>query len=276
MRANGWHVLHFPGTRLVAIGATGQRAHRADINAHAALFTLEVVGAVGDDDAVRAAHANAEGFDVHAFVADAHATEAENATRSVVIDEFRPLFFGAMNFFFDEAAGIRAVAENHVLELAFAALVAHRAVERVIGEQKLEHVLARLTNLFGVGANDHAFGRDEGAGGLQLWSLLDFHKAHAAGGLERQTRVVTERRNFRAQPPRRFNDQRALGHLNFAVVDLQLDEFLVWHEFLAHPFAFSLSTWFFRVSTARQRALPRICTGNVPSNDLQTRCAIFS
>src|SRR5690242_19452190 len=183
MRANGWHVLHFPGTRLVAIGATDQRAHRADINAHAALFALEMIAAVGNDDAVRAAHADAKGFHVHAFIANAHAAEAQNAAGSVVVNEFRPLFFGAMNFFFDEAAGIRAVTENHILELAFAALVAHRAVERVIGEQKFEHVLARLPNLVRVGANDHAFGRDEGAGGLQLWSLLDFHKAHAAGGL---------------------------------------------------------------------------------------------
>ena len=269
MRANGWHVLHFPRTRLIAIRAAGQSAHGADVNAHATLFAIEVIAAVRDNHAVRAAHAHAKGFDVHALVADADAAETQDATWGVVINEFGPLLFGAMNFFLDEAARVRAIAEDHVLEFAFAAFVADRAVERVIGEEKFEHVLARLTDLVGVGANDHAVRSDERAGGLQLGRLLDLDKAHAASSLERQPGVIAEGGHFGAQPPRRFNDQRALGHLNFAVVHLELDEFLVCHEFLTRPFAFSLFTW-------RQRALPRTCRGNALSNDLQTRCAIFS
>ena len=41
----------------------------------------------------------------------------------------------------DVAALARAVAERLVLQRALAALVAHRAVERVVGEQQLEHAL---------------------------------------------------------------------------------------------------------------------------------------
>ena len=37
------HVLHLPGTRLVAIRARSQRAHRANVDAHAALFAFEMV-----------------------------------------------------------------------------------------------------------------------------------------------------------------------------------------------------------------------------------------
>src|SRR5881398_2286157 len=48
------------------------------------------------------------------------------------------------------------------------------------------------------------------------------YKAHAASSLERQPGVIAEGGHFGAQPPRRFNDQRALGHLNFAVVHLSL------------------------------------------------------
>src|SRR5438876_2574451 len=38
----------FPRARLVAVGAAGERAHRADIDAHPALFARELVAAVGN------------------------------------------------------------------------------------------------------------------------------------------------------------------------------------------------------------------------------------
>src|SRR4029077_20795320 len=107
VRTRRGHVFHFPGVRLVAIRAAGERADRANVDAHAALFAFEMIFAIGDDHAVRAAHSHAEGLDVHALVADAHAAKAQNAARGVVIDQFRPFLFGEMNFFFDEPAGIR-------------------------------------------------------------------------------------------------------------------------------------------------------------------------
>src|SRR6266852_1843355 len=183
--ADGGDVFHFPGAGFVTIGAAGERADGANVNAHAAFFAIEVVAAIRNDDGVGAAHADAEGFYVHTFVADAHAAEAENAAGGVVVDEVRPLFLGAMNFFFDEAAGVRAVAEDHVLQFALAAFIADRAIERVIGQQKFKHVLARVADLFGGCANDHAFADDKGASGLQLGHFIDFDEAHAAGGLQR-------------------------------------------------------------------------------------------
>src|ERR1700686_4667635 len=115
MRTDGGDVLHFPWARFVAIGAAGERADRADVDAHAALFALEMIFAVGNDHAVGAAHAHAERFHVHAFVANADAAEAEYAARGVVIDELGPFLFWAVNFFFDKAAGVGPVTENHVL-----------------------------------------------------------------------------------------------------------------------------------------------------------------
>src|SRR6266550_867681 len=43
VRANSGHVFHFPGPRFVAIGAASQRADRANVDAHAALFAFEVI-----------------------------------------------------------------------------------------------------------------------------------------------------------------------------------------------------------------------------------------
>ena len=74
-----------------------------------------MIAGIGNDYAVCATHANAQSFDVHALIANAHAAETENASRRVVINDFRPLFFREVNFFLDEAAGIRAITENHVL-----------------------------------------------------------------------------------------------------------------------------------------------------------------
>src|SRR5260221_1250833 len=103
-----------------------------------------MIFAVGDDDGVRAAHADAERLYTHAFIANAHAAETENAARCVVIDEFRPFFFRPVNFFFDEAAGVRAVAEHHVLQFALAALVANGAVETWIARPKIYVGFARF------------------------------------------------------------------------------------------------------------------------------------
>src|SRR5207302_2011331 len=123
----------------VAIRTASERANGTDIDAHAAFFALQMIFAIGNDHAVGAAHPDAEGLDVHALIANAHAAETENAARGVVIDQLGPLFFGAMDFFFNKAAGVGAVAEDHVLEFALAALVANRTIQRVIGEQELQH-----------------------------------------------------------------------------------------------------------------------------------------
>ena len=90
-------------------------------------------------------------------------------------------------------------------------------------------MLVRLADLLGVRVDNHAVDGHQRACGLQLWRFLDFHEAHAARCLKRKPRVVAKRRHFRPDAPRRFNDQRALRHLHFAVVNLQLDEFQVWH-----------------------------------------------
>src|SRR5437879_779501 len=80
-------------------------------------------------------------LDVHAFVAHPHATEAQNAARRVVIDDIGPLDFRDMQFFFHEAAAIGAVAEGHVLQLAFAAL---RSEEHTSELQSPMYLVCRL------------------------------------------------------------------------------------------------------------------------------------
>ena len=47
MGADGGDVVHLPGAGLVAIAAAGERADGAHVDAHAALFAVELVAAVG-------------------------------------------------------------------------------------------------------------------------------------------------------------------------------------------------------------------------------------
>src|SRR2546429_4362855 len=82
--------------------------------------------------------------------------------------------------------------------------------------------------------------------------FFDFHQAHAACRLERQAGIVTERWHFRSDAPRRLDDQRTLRHLHFAVVNLQLDELLIWHGVLAAVLC--LCFWSFTLPGANERA----------------------
>ena len=182
VRADGADVGHFPGARLVAVGAAGERADRADIDAGAALVAFQVIADVGRDLADHAAIDDAERAHAQAFIADAHAAEAQDAARRIEVDHRGELLFRSMNFFFRVAAFAGAVAEDHVLQFALAALIADRAIERVIGEQELQRVLARLFDLLGLGAHHHAFGHRQSACRHHLRHLFHFHQAHAAGG----------------------------------------------------------------------------------------------
>ena len=182
--ADGSGVLQLPGAGLVAIRAAGERADRADVDAHAALLAVELVVPVRNNFRMRPAESDAQRIDVHRFVADPHAAITENAARGVEVDQRRELFLRNVDFFHGEAALGSSVTEDHVLELAFAALVADRAVERVVDEQKLQGRLPGLCHLLGLGSDFHAFGDDGGAGRLQFWNFCDLHHAHPAGGLE--------------------------------------------------------------------------------------------
>ena len=116
----------------------------------------------------------------------------------------------------------RAVAERQVLERALAALVAVRAVERVVEEDELEDGVlaeARLLACLG-GLDDHPVLCGERARRLQLREPLDLAETHAAGA-ERRTepRLVAEDGDLDSGRERRLDDAGALRHLELPAVD---------------------------------------------------------
>ena len=166
VRARIRNIFHFPRPRLITVSSARERADWANIDAHAALFASQLARFVRQNHGIHAARTNAQRLHVHAFIANAHAAEAQNAPRRIVINQRRPFFFRVMQFFFIEAAVVQPVAKSHVLQFALAALVANRTIERMIRKQELDHVLACFVNLRRIGLNNHAFHRDERARSL--------------------------------------------------------------------------------------------------------------
>ena len=121
-----------------------------------------------------------------------------------------------------------AVAEGQVLQRALAALVADRAVERVVDEDELERRVLRVGRHLGGerGLDRHALGGGERAGGLRLRRPgRDLAEAHAAGADRRpEPRLVAEDGDLDPGRERRLDEAGALRHGDLDAVDRQRDE----------------------------------------------------
>ena len=140
-------VVHLPGTRLIAISSRSQRAHRTDVDAHAALFALQMIFFIGSDDRAHAAVLHSERPDVHALAAHPHAAIAKNAARPVEVHHRRPLLLFLVVLGLHVLRFRGAVGKCHVLQFALAAGIAHRTIQRMIAQQQFHHALARLLDL---------------------------------------------------------------------------------------------------------------------------------
>ena len=120
------------------------------------------------------------------------------------------------------AAAVEAVGHRLVLQVALAALVADRAVERMVDQQELHHAVARLLDHRRVGLDDHAVGRRHRAGGDRLGRLLHLDQAHAAIAGDRQALVVAEARDLDADLLAGLQHGGARRDLDLDTVDDQL------------------------------------------------------
>ena len=96
------------------------------------------------------------------------------------------------------AAAVKAIGHRLVLQIAFAALIADRAVERMVDEQELHHPVAGLFGHLAIGADHHVVGRRHRAGGDRLRRFFLLDQAHAAIAGDRQALVEAEMGDFDA------------------------------------------------------------------------------
>ena len=118
-----------------------------------------------------------------------------------------------------EARAVVAVGHRLVLQVAFAALVADRAVQRMVDQQEFHHALAGLDRLLRIGEHDHAVHDRLRARRHRLGRLLHLDQAHAAVAGDRQPLVEAEMRHFLADRLQRLKQGQAAVDLVFAAVN---------------------------------------------------------
>jgi hypothetical protein len=125
------------------------------------------------------------------------------------------------------AAGVDAVGHRLVLQVAFAALVADRAVERMVDQQEFHHAFAGLAHHRRLGVDDRrlavraraAIAHAPGAAGDRLRRAFQLDQAHPAIAGDRQPLVEAEARNLRARRFRRLQQRELRRNVDFGAVD---------------------------------------------------------
>lgn len=123
------------------------------------------------------------------------------------------IFFLEDAFGFNESARGR-VLMGEILKIAFPSLIADRTIERMIGEDELEHRAMGIIDHGGRSAYAHSFVYRCATGGLKFGHLFDFDQTHAAIGIRFELRMIAEMRNHDADATRRFDDQRSFRDLD--------------------------------------------------------------
>ena len=221
----------FPRPRRKGIGLGGQRAHGAQVDDIALHIAVERLVQIGDDLAVLAAAGLAHLGDARHFGGETHAAGARNAARHRRAHKRAEVdvIHGAL-WLFEPRLG-NAVGHGLILKVAFAALIANRAIERVVDEDKFHHPFARLFHHRRIGFHHGRLPLGtraqildlHRAGGRRFGRAADhFDKAHAAIARDGQTLVIAKTRHFHARLLTGLNQGHRPVHFNLLVVDNDL------------------------------------------------------
>ena len=166
------------------------------------------------------APANRANFlDAGHFLGKAHTARAVDAAGHRGLDDRSHIFFGDRALILFVARAALAIGHRLILKIAFAALVADRAVERMVDQEKLHDALARLLDHFAVGADFLPFGSGQRTAGLRLrWPRLHFNQTHPAIAGDAQPLVIAETRDFLAGKLHGLQHSRALRNFDFDAI----------------------------------------------------------
>ena len=237
--ADGRHVLDLPGAGLEAVLGRRQRAHRAQLDHVAGERRAVRILAERRDLGVRPAVPRDQLAVLGDVAREAGAAVAEDAALAVERDQRRHRDRLVERHLRERHPGrAGAVPEREVLQRALAALVADRAVERVVDEDELERALLAVGCALRARrrSHDHPFLGGERAARLELREPLDLDEAHAAradGGPE--ARLVAEDRDLDPRRSRRLDEARSLLDLDLPVVDHDRDQLAHAAALLAPP-----------------------------------------
>ena len=232
-----------------------QRADRADIHRVERVIVVERFAGIMRERAVTAAVDEAERVVAGDVAREPDAARAQDATFRIEHDA-RPEVNGLrlVNLRLDEAARALAIVHGVFLQFTFAGLVADRAIERMIDEQKLKHALAHLFHSGRRRVNFHSRRNRRRAGNGRTRRFCDLRRAvriqhrlairaerrraeldeaHAAVAGDGQLRMPAIMRHVHFGQLARLNHRRGrelarpvgreARHFDFAPVHLHLD-----------------------------------------------------
>ena len=185
---------------------------------------VDVLLDVGRDHNVLAAQSSTELWLALDLLAETHTARAVDAARHVCRHERSDVFV------FDNALAVvvprnvAAVAHRQVLQFAFAALVADRAVERMVDEQELHRRFLRGDGARRLGEDLHALGNRLGTGRDRLGRALDINETHATVGGHAEFLVVAESRHVGADRVGHLDEHLAWSRFDRLAVDFNVDD----------------------------------------------------
>ena len=216
--ADGVGSLQHPGPVFIHGQPAGNGSDRADLHAASAELAVQRVWAEVLDFRHGAATGRCQCLDVHHFIAVSDAAETLHAAIHLGLDQRTEILLGKHALGFNEPAGGR-VLMGKILKVAFPALIADRAIKRMVGEDKFEYRSMGIVDHARGGAHTHALVDRSAAGGLELRHLFDFDQAHAAVGVRFELGVVAEMWNHDADTPGGFDHQGAFRNLDGHSID---------------------------------------------------------
>ena len=203
------------------MGLRGERADGTEIDDIAREFGRKAAFDRAGDLHVLAAIQPAELRRARHFVHEAHAARAVDAASHDGGDEGAEILVRHGALVLVVASPVAAVGERLVLQIAFAALVADGAVERMVDEQELHDAFPGAAHQRAVGAHLHAVGGGHGAGGDRLGRAFELDETHAAIAGYRQPLVIAEARDLAARALARLEQRGAGFDRDLEAVDSQ-------------------------------------------------------
>ena len=156
------------------------------------------------------------------FSRETDTTRAMNAACHVGFDERPKIFVGDRAFVFLETRMVEPVGHRLVLKIALAALIADRAVQRMIDQQEFHYTVTGILDRLGIGLNDHAVADGHRTGSDRFRRTLHFHETHAAVTGNRKPLVVAETGDFNAGLFAGLEDRYAVLDLDLGPVNYHL------------------------------------------------------
>ena len=205
-----------------------QRAHRAEVNDIALQFRIERLAQIRGDLRILAPTGLAQFRHARDLSDKPHAAGAGDTARHGSAHQRAQIHIIHGAFRLPEAGEIDTIGHRLILQITFPALVADRAIQRVVDEQKLHHALAGLLDHWRVGLHHwrlpfwagaqiaHLHGARRG----RFWRAAhDLHQTHPAIARDRQPFVITEAGDFDPGLLTGLDQRHRRIHFNLFVVN---------------------------------------------------------